>query len=89
MSEVLQRETNKRKCEKCSWHGVQGGVRTVLDPEDEHNSWQVCPSCGTADHIVSVCDEPGCRSIASVGKVHAHLPGRPYRWTCYTHSRED
>lgn len=80
-----QRDTNKRICTECRWRGQETEVRIVLDPDDGTNSFAVCPACGIADHIVTICDEPGCDKRADVGGCDPRHDGA-YRWTCYPHS---
>lgn len=72
----------KWKCEECEFIGALDEFDKVKDPGGD-DTWTVCRRCRTPEHVVGVCDEPGCMREATCG----FPTPTGYRQTCGAHWR--
>jgi len=70
------------RCTECEWCGNEGEIVRFSDPESDQ-VWSVCPQCRAAEQFENICDEPGCKKVASCGWPS----DGGYRRTCYDHAR--
>lgn len=79
----MEREKLKRVCSGCGHHCTVELLLRAQHPFDPDDFVEGCPECLSVDHFEIVCDEPGCRQVASCG-----FPTRNgYRNTCGEHFR--
>lgn len=71
------------RCKECGWGGKETEIVRFPDPELPGNLWNICPRCRAAEQFDNICDEAGCRQIASCGWPSPI----GYRRTCYEHRK--
>jgi hypothetical protein len=72
--------SDKVLCSECGWHGYVGDVDRVKGPGSD-DIWLVCRECRMPEHLLRVCDEPGCWDKATCGTPSPD----GYRSTCGRH----
>ncbi len=75
-------ETDKIICEKCFSRFREADFLTAPDPFVPLNEIRACPMCKSIEQFSKICDEPGCRELASCGTPHPD----GYRHTCHKHA---
>lgn len=77
-------EKFKSVCGDCGHHCNTENLLRAPHPFDPEDFVEGCPNCLAVDANVTVCDEPGCKKVASCG-----FPTRTgYRNTCGDHMRK-
>lgn len=77
------RENERWRCVECDTVMNTGAIIQFPDPEEEGNSWAICPNCRSAESFERLCDEPECPNTASCGTPVQDE--RRYVHTCYEH----
>jgi len=69
------------RCEDCGWRGNQTQLLRAPNPFDPECEIVGCPQCKSVNGFENMCDEPGCKELATCG-----WPSNAgYRRTCHAH----
>jgi len=77
-------EKDKMACTECGARLTGEEVGKVTDPIGG-GDWLVCPECRMPEHLVSVCDYPGCQEHWACGTPTTTV----YVGTCSKHKPRD
>lgn len=83
MTDKTKRDTHKTRCNVCRWQGRESDLLQAPSPFDSHTIY-ACPKCKSIDHLIIVCDEPGCWADVTAGTPTP----TGYRQTCGQHRPE-
>jgi hypothetical protein len=60
-------EKDKVKCNDCGWIGMYYDLLKAPNPFNTDDILIGCPNCTGVDCIMNLCDDPGCKEIATCG----------------------
>lgn len=74
-------EKNKLLCNECGWTGRFKTALHGYSPFGDKDPIIGCPDCFDIGTLVTVCDEPSCKEVATCGSPTK----KGYRTTCGKH----
>lgn len=78
---LIEVEKNKLLCNECGWTGRFRNALHGYSPFGDKDPIIGCTGCFDIGTLVTVCDEPNCKEIATCGTATNAM----YRTTCVKH----